>query len=56
MNYTVDLGSGSMTYIYIFINIGLHILNYIRGKVRYTDTQRAWRSHKPTFIFSKQGK
>jgi hypothetical protein len=42
------------TYIPCFIQISSAIQKLIgRGG---TDTQTAWRSHKPTFIFSKEGK
>jgi hypothetical protein len=53
---TDEMGSGGKTYSYIpsFIEIDSRIQKLVRG--RFTDTQTAWRSHKPTFIFSKLGK
>jgi hypothetical protein len=52
MKYATEMGSGAMTYEYIpsFIKIGSGIQK-LTGV--YTDTQTGWRSHKPTFIFSK---
>jgi hypothetical protein len=47
MKYAVEMGSGAMTYIPSFIKIGSGI-QMLEG---YTDTQSAWISHKPTFIF-----
>jgi hypothetical protein len=43
------MGLGAMIYEYIlsFIKIGSAIQKLIRG---YTDTQKSWRPHKPTFI------
>jgi hypothetical protein len=49
MRYTVEMGSGAMIYIPGFIKIGSGIQKLIRGGL--TDTQTAWRSHKPTFFF-----
>jgi hypothetical protein len=49
MKYAVEMGSGAMTYIPSFIKIGSAIVNFIRRG--YTDSQTAWRSHKPTFTF-----
>jgi hypothetical protein len=48
MKYAVEMGSGAMIYIPSFIQIGSPIQKLIGG---YTDTQTAWRYHKPTFIF-----
>jgi hypothetical protein len=45
MKYAVEMGSGAMIYILSFINIGSGVQKFIGG---YTDTQTAWRSHKPT--------
>jgi hypothetical protein len=50
MKYAVEMGSGGMTYIPSFINTGSPIDKLV-GKGSYTDTQAAWESHKPTFIF-----
>jgi hypothetical protein len=54
MKYAVEMGSGAMIYSYIqsFIEIGSGIQK-LMGEGGYTDTQAAWRSHKPTLIFSK---
>jgi hypothetical protein len=51
MKYSVEMGSGAMIYIPSFIKIGSGIQKSIKG--RFTDTETALRSHKPTFIFSK---
>jgi hypothetical protein len=48
MKYALDMSSGAMMYVPSFIKIGSGIQNLIGG-----ETQTAWRSHKPTFIFSK---
>jgi hypothetical protein len=50
MKYAVEMGSGAMIYIPSFIKIGSAIQKLIG-----VDTQTAWKSHKPTFIFSKYG-
>jgi hypothetical protein len=50
MKYAVEMGSGAMIYVPSFINVGLGIQKLMGG---YTDTQTAWISQKPTFIFSK---
>jgi hypothetical protein len=52
MKYAVEMGSAAMIYIPSFIQIGSGVQKLIRGG-GYTDTQTAWRSHKPIFIFSK---
>jgi hypothetical protein len=51
MKYVFEMGSGAMIYTYIpsFVNIGSGIGKLIWS--RYTETQTAWSSHKPTFIF-----
>jgi hypothetical protein len=49
MKYAVEMGSGAMIYIPSFIKIG----SAIRKLMGEGDTQTEWRSHKPTFIFSK---
>jgi hypothetical protein len=54
MKYAVEMGSDAMIYVPSFINIGSSIEKLIWGIHRHTQT--AWLSHKPTFIFSKQGK
>jgi hypothetical protein len=46
MKYAVEMGSGAML---SFIKTGSGI-----QKLTGEDTQTAWRSHKPTFIFSKK--
>jgi hypothetical protein len=47
MKYAVEIGSGAMTYISIFIKTGSGIQKVIAG---CTDTQTEWRSHKLTSI------
>jgi hypothetical protein len=49
MEFNVQIGSGAIIYIERFINIGSGILNLLTGIHGHT----AWRSHKPTFAFSK---
>jgi hypothetical protein len=49
MKYAVQMGSDAMIHIPSFIRIGSGIQKLIGGAHRHT----AWRSHKPTFIFSK---
>jgi hypothetical protein len=51
MKYTVEMGSGAARYIPSFIKIGSGIRKLM--KWGFPDTQTAWRSHEPTFIFSK---
>lgn len=46
--YALDIGSGAMIYIPIFITISQPLRSSWRG---YTDTKAAWCLHKPTFIF-----
>jgi hypothetical protein len=46
MTYAVEMGSVAMIYIPRFIKSGSGIQKLIEGQ--YTDTQTAWRSHKPT--------
>jgi hypothetical protein len=48
MKYAVEMGSGIMLYIPSFIKIGSGIRKLMGGG---TQTQTAWRSHKPTYIF-----
>jgi hypothetical protein len=48
MKYAVEMGSGAMMYVPSFIQIGSAIQMLIRG-----DTQTAWGSHKPIFLFWK---
>jgi hypothetical protein len=43
--YAIDVGSGVMISIPIFIKIGSGIQKFVRG---YRYTQISWRSHKPT--------
>jgi hypothetical protein len=55
MKHAVEIDSGAMMYIPSFINIGSGIQKLMGWG--FTDTQTAWRSHKPTFIlFSEYGK
>jgi hypothetical protein len=49
MKYAVEMGSGAILYVPNFIKIGSST-EKLMGK-RGTDTQTAWRPHKPTFIF-----
>jgi hypothetical protein len=49
MKYATEMDSGAMKYISSFIKTGSGIQNLIGGIHRETE----WRSHKPTFIFSK---
>jgi hypothetical protein len=52
MKYAVEMGSGAvMYYIPSFTKIGSGIQKLIWG--RFTDTQTAWVSHKPTLISFK---
>jgi hypothetical protein len=51
MKYAVEMGSGTMIYIPTFIKTGSGIQKLMGGGFIYTRT--AWRSYKPTFIFSK---
>jgi hypothetical protein len=44
----VEMCSAAMIYIPSFIKIGVDIQKLIEGIHGYTDTQREWRSHKPT--------
>jgi hypothetical protein len=53
MNDAVDMGSGAMIKIQIFIKIGSGIQKFIGGT--HIDTQTGRVSRKPTFIFSKIG-
>jgi hypothetical protein len=47
MKYAVEMGSGGRIYIPRFVKTGSGIPKLIGG---FTNTQRAWCSHKPTFI------
>jgi hypothetical protein len=48
MKYAVETGSGAVIYIPSFIKIDSSIQQLMGG---YIDTQKAWRSRKPTLIF-----
>jgi hypothetical protein len=50
MKYSVEMASGALIYIPNFIRIVLSIQKLIRAD---TQAHRAWRSHKPTFLFFK---
>jgi hypothetical protein len=52
MKYAVEMSSGAMIYIPSFMKIGSGIQKLIERIHRQT----AWRSHKPTFIFSKKSR
>jgi hypothetical protein len=54
MKYAADIGSGAVTYTLDLIKSGSDIQKLMAEA--FTDTRTAWKSHKPTFIFSKQGK
>jgi hypothetical protein len=56
MKYAIEMGSDAMIYIPSFMKIDSAVQKLIGGIHRHTDAQIAWRSHKPTFIFCKQGK
>jgi hypothetical protein len=49
MKDATEMDSGAIIYIPNFVKIGSPIMKLIGG---YTDTHRAWKSHKPTFIFT----
>jgi hypothetical protein len=53
LKYATEMDSSAITYTPSFINIGSGIQKLIGGKHRHRDIQIEWRSHKPTFIFSK---
>jgi hypothetical protein len=53
MKYGVEMSSGAMIYRPSFINTGSAIQKLIAG---YTDMQRQWKLHKPTFIYFKISK
>jgi hypothetical protein len=46
MKYAVEMGSYAMIYMPSFINTGSGNEKLIGGE--FTDTQTAWKSHKPT--------
>jgi hypothetical protein len=50
MKYALEMGSGAMIYIPSFIKIGSAVQKLLG---RDSQRQAAWRSHKPTFSFSK---
>jgi hypothetical protein len=53
MKYAVLMVSGAMTYMPSFIKIGSSIQNIMGGGgEEYTDTETAWRCHKPSLYFS----
>jgi hypothetical protein len=47
MKYAAEMGSSAQIHIPSFIKIGSGIQKLREG---FTDTQTAWRSHKPTFF------
>jgi hypothetical protein len=53
MKYAAEMGSGIMTYKPSFIKFGSGIQNLMKDG-GFTDTQTAWRSHKPPFIFQNK--
>jgi hypothetical protein len=48
MNYAVEMGSGTMIYILSFIRF---VQPFKSCRMGYTNTETAWRSHKPKFLF-----
>jgi hypothetical protein len=52
MKYAVWMGSNVMIYIPYFIKTGSGIRK-LMDRGRFTDTQTAWRLHKPTSTISK---
>jgi hypothetical protein len=52
MKQAVKMGSGAMIYIPNFIKIGSAIQKLTGGNTD-TDTQTAWRLHKPSYVFSE---
>jgi hypothetical protein len=51
MKYTAEMDSGAMMYVPRFIKMDSAIQKLIGGIHRNTETQTAWRSHQPIFIF-----
>jgi hypothetical protein len=51
MKYSVEIGSGAMIYIPSFTKFGSATQKFMGGN---TDTWRAWRCHKTTFILQKK--
>jgi hypothetical protein len=51
MEYVGDMNSGAMIYIPSFIEIDSDIQKLTEG---FTDIQRTWKYHKPTFIFKSK--
>jgi hypothetical protein len=59
MKYDIKMGSVAMIHIPVFIQTDSNIQKLTGGDTqtyRHTDTQRGWKSHNPTFIFSIQEK
>jgi hypothetical protein len=52
MKYAVKMGSGAKICTQSFIKVGPAIQKLMEGG--YTDTQRVWRSLKPTFVFQNK--
>jgi hypothetical protein len=50
MTYAVEMGSGAIMYIPIFMKTGSCIQKLIEG---HTDRQISWRPHKATFVLRK---
>jgi hypothetical protein len=56
MKYAIEIDSDAVIYIPRFIKFVSGIQKLLGGDTSTdTDTQTAWRSHKPTFIFLKLG-
>jgi hypothetical protein len=53
MKYAFEMGSDAEIYIPSFIKIDSGIQKLIRGDTQTHGYTAEWRSHKPTFIFSK---
>jgi hypothetical protein len=54
MKYAVEMGSGAIIYVHTKFRYDWFRHSKV-NREGFTDTQTALRSHKPTFIFSKQG-
>jgi hypothetical protein len=52
MKYAVEMGSGTTIYVPSSIKIGSAIQTLMGGG--YIDTQKAWRSHKPSIFLQKK--
>jgi hypothetical protein len=55
MKHVAEMVSGTMIGIPSFIETGLGIQKLLEGRHRHTDAERAWRLHKPNFLFQNKG-